>query len=224
MKMSSAADKPVNPYLDARREWNERYGSEVKQAATWRLVAIGSLIVAGVAVTGLAVSASQNKMVPYVVEVDKLHATLPIGPADRAAKGDSRIIRAQLAGLISDLRSVYLDAAAEQTAIRRAYAMLAQNGTAYQVVNEQMSKNDPFKRAQLESVTIEVQSVLPLGGETWRVEWIETVRDRSGVVTSSQPWQAAVTTSINPPTSEAGVLANPLGIYVTALSWSPRAQ
>ena len=29
-----------NPYLAARQEWNERYGSYVKAAATWRTIGI----------------------------------------------------------------------------------------------------------------------------------------------------------------------------------------
>lgn len=223
--MTNAKTKtPTNPYLDGRREWSERYGSYIQQAATWRLVACSSMAVTALAVGGLVYQAQSVKFVPYVVQVDKLGAMLPVAPADRAAKADARIVRAQLANLISNLRSVYLDAAAEQNAVKAGYALLDQQSAAYKVVNENMAANDPFKRAQRESVTVEVQSVLPLGGETWRVEWIETVRSRDGTVTSSRPWQAAITTKITPPTSEAGVLTNPLGIFVTGLSWSPRTQ
>lgn len=224
--MTNAKTKPAQPsaYALGRMEWSDRMGDVIKQAAIWRAVAVGSLTVAGIAVSGLVYQASQVKLVPYVVEVDKLHATLPIGPADRAAKADSRIVRAQLADFISDLRSVYLDAAAEQTAVRSAYAKIDQSSAAFQVVNEHMAANDPFKRAQRESVTVEVQSVLPLSPDTWRVEWVEVTRARDGTVTSSRPWSAAVTTKLQPPTTEAGLLNNPLGIYVTAISWSPRVQ
>ena len=31
---------PENPYLAARQEWNERYGSYVRSAAAWRIVGI----------------------------------------------------------------------------------------------------------------------------------------------------------------------------------------
>lgn len=37
---------PENPYLAARQEWTERYGSYVKAAAAWRVVGILSLALA----------------------------------------------------------------------------------------------------------------------------------------------------------------------------------
>ena len=43
---------PENPYLAARREWNERYGSYIAAARTWQLAAFGALGVALVAVAG----------------------------------------------------------------------------------------------------------------------------------------------------------------------------
>lgn len=224
MSNPKATTAPTNPYLEGRREWSERYGSHIQQATTWRAVALASLAVAGASVAGLVYSINQVKMVPYVVEVDKLHATLPIGPADRAAKADPRIIRAQLAGWVENIRSVYLDAAAEQRAVRAAYALLDSKAPAYQVVGEHMRDHDPFKRAQMESVSVDVQTVLPVGGDTWRVEWVETVRARDGTVSAKQNWQAVITTAISPPTDEAGVLTNPMGVFVTGVSWSARAN
>lgn len=224
MNKLSTPKAPESPHLAARREWNERYGGYIQRAATWRAMAFGSLAVAGIAVAGLAYQASSVKFVPYVVEVDKLSATLPVGPADRAAKGDTRIIRAQLAGFVDNLRSVYLDAAAEQNAVKAGYALLDPNMPAFKVVNEYMAANDPFKRAQRESVSVEIRSVLPVGGDVWRVEWEETVRGRDGDVISQQNWQASITTELRPPTTEVGVLTNPIGIYVTGISWSPRTQ
>ena len=37
---------PENPYLAARQEWNERYGSYVKAAAAWRIVGITGMLMA----------------------------------------------------------------------------------------------------------------------------------------------------------------------------------
>ena len=42
-----AAPSPLdNPYLAARQEWNERYGSYVKAAAAWRTVGIIAMVMA----------------------------------------------------------------------------------------------------------------------------------------------------------------------------------
>jgi type IV secretion system protein VirB5 len=211
-----------NPYLSARREWTERYADHIRTAHGWRLVAVGAMATALAAVVGLGVVASQAKTVPYIVQVDKLGTVLPVARADQAARADTPIIRAQLAHWVTNIRSVYLDAAAEQRNVLAAYALLDQNAPAFQVVNEHMKTNDPFKRAQRESVSVEVQSVLPVGGDTWRVEWRETIRGRDGQVARQEQWSGVITTKINPPTDEATILVNPLGIYINAVSWSPR--
>ena len=41
-----AEHTPDNPYLAARQEWTERYGSYVRAASAWRLVGIVSLSLA----------------------------------------------------------------------------------------------------------------------------------------------------------------------------------
>ncbi|WP_276709048.1 VirB8/TrbF family protein [Thiomonas arsenitoxydans] len=43
----------ANPYLNARREWDERYGDALARAKTWRLAAFASLAVAAIAVAGI---------------------------------------------------------------------------------------------------------------------------------------------------------------------------
>lgn len=223
MSKTTAAKAP-SPYLDARQEWNERYGNYIARERNWRVLCFGMAAILSVSVVGNVIQGTQSKVRPYVVEVDKLHAVLPIGPADQAAKADVRVVRAQLADFITNLRSVYYDAGAQQVAIRRAYAQLDNTGAGFAVANEYMRANDPFKRAQKENVSVSDITVLPLGGDTWRVEWLETVRDRNGDVTGATPFQAAITIKIVPPDNENAALVNPLGVYVTALNWSSRTQ
>src|SRR2546421_10039315 len=85
------------PYLAARREWNERYGDYIARARNWRRAAFAALAVSGVLSVGTVWQASQSKVVPYVVEVDKLGDAVPVGRADRAAPADLRGGRAELA-------------------------------------------------------------------------------------------------------------------------------
>ena len=45
--VSSVRDSHLgNPYLAARKEWDERYGSLIKRAQNWRLAAMLALLVA----------------------------------------------------------------------------------------------------------------------------------------------------------------------------------
>lgn len=212
----------LNPYLSGRKEWEERFAQPVKEANSWKMVAVGTTAVALAAVVGLGVVASQSKLIPYVVQVDKLGTVLPVARADQAARPDSPVVRAQLGNWISNIRSVYLDAAAVNRNVFAGFALIEQNSPAFQVVSEHMKANDPFRRAQRETVSVEVEQVLPVGGNTWRVEWRETVRGRDGQLIKQEQWSAVITTTINPPTDEATILVNPLGVYVSALSWSQR--
>ena len=63
---------PDNPYLAARQEWTERYGSYVKAAAAWRLVGVASLCMAFVSTSYALYQSTKVQLVPYIVEVDKL--------------------------------------------------------------------------------------------------------------------------------------------------------
>jgi len=209
-------------YLAARREWNERYGSYIAQAHAWRLTALASLAVTFVAVVGVVWIGAQNRVVPYVVQTDKLGDALAISRADVAAPADPRLIRADLARWISDVRTVYFDVAAERAVVNEAYTMVNRNAAAAQQLNDWFSHHDPFKRAQTEMVGVSVESVLPISGNTWRVEWREDKRGRDGMADPPTHWQATITISISPPTNDATILVNPVGLYVDSFDWEQR--
>jgi type IV secretion system protein VirB5 len=208
--------------MAARREWNERYGSYIAQAHAWRLTALAAIGVAFVAVVGVVWIGAQNRVVPYVVQTDRLGDALAISRADIAPPADPRLIRSQLARWVDDVRTVYIDVAAEKHVINEAYAMVDRNAASGQELNDWFSHNDPFKRAQDDTVGVSVESVLPLSGNTWRVEWREDRRARQGALESSQHWEATITISINPPTNDSTVLVNPTGLYVESFDWSQR--
>jgi type IV secretory pathway TrbF-like protein len=218
---------PDNPhsaiYLAARREWNERYGDYIAQANNWRLIAIAALGVAAVAVAGNVWQSSQSRVQPFVVEVDKLGDALAIQRADVAPPVPVGVVRAQLSRYIQDVRSVSIDVQAERDFIHEAYAMVDKNGPALTFLNNYFAANDPFKRAATDTVSAHVESVLPLpGSNTWRVEWREDTVARDGRPEFSKHWEATITVSINPPTTDAGVLINPTGLFVEASPWGER--
>ena len=211
-----------NPYLAARREWNERYGSYVAQANAWRVAATLALAIAVLAVGGVVWLGGQNQFVPYVVKVDKLGASIAVDRADQALRPDRAVIVAQLARWIVNVRSVYIDAAAQRVFVTDGYAMINSRGDAFGAMNEHMRVHDPFQRAKTETVTVEVQSVLPLAGDSWRIEWREEIKLREAGSALSQHYQATVTVGFNPPPDEATIRANPMGIYVNSFSWAQR--
>jgi type IV secretion system protein VirB5 len=223
-KNASKAPDTSTPYLAARTEWNERYGSYVASAAAWKLTAIGAMFVAAVAVCGIAYIGAQSKIVPYVVQVDKLGNVVASGRADVAAPVDPRVVRTALARWVANVRSVYGDAGAERAILKEAYAAVNRRGPAYNMLNDYFRNNDPFERAKNESVTVTVQPPQPLSENSWRVEWAEERRGRDGRLLDEQPklMQAVITIVIQPPTDDGSALINPLGIYINTFDWSPR--
>ena len=212
----------LSPYLAARQEWNERYGSYISQAYAWRLTAVIALIVAVITSGGMVLIASQSQVVPYVVKVDKLGAAVAVDRADRAGRPDDAVIVAQLARWVSAVRSVYVDASAQRSLVKEGYAMINRRGGAFGVLNDYMRANDPFERAKTETVSVEVESVLPISGDSWRLEWREEVRGRDGARLTSSQYQATVNISFNPPTDEATLRMNPSGLYINAFHWARR--
>src|SRR5262245_44984264 len=72
----------ASPYLSARREWDERYGSLITRARNWRFSAVLALGVALISTCGLIALSMKAKVVPYVVAIDNLGRVLAAGPAD----------------------------------------------------------------------------------------------------------------------------------------------
>ncbi len=212
----------ANPYLDARREWNERYGGYIAQARNWRIAALLALCIALVSAGGLIHVASQSQIVPYIVRVDKLGSTAIAERVGEPFKPDNQLIVASLARWIAGIRSVYTDAGAQRVLLKEAYAMVNERGEGYGRLNDYMRARDPFERAKTETVIVEVESVLPLSADSWRIEWREETRARDGSAPKHQQWQATVSISINPPSDEAAIRLNPLGIYINSYNWSQR--
>jgi type IV secretion system protein TrbF len=113
-----------------------------------------------------------------------------------------------------------MTAFAQRKAIERVYNRVAYGSEAVKVVNEFYRNDPPQKRMERETVSVDVESVLPTTEKTYEIEWSETVRDFQGEVKSQNHWKGSVTVSVNPPTDEQLVRMNPLGIYVTNISWA----
>ena len=210
----------TSPYLAARREWDERYGSLITRARNWRIAAVLALAVALVATCGLIALSTKAKVIPYVVAIDNLGRVLAAGPADQASRADDRLKRAALFQWMSDLRTVTTDGVAQRKAIDRVYSMIA-NGSPAQVEVGDFYRNDPpFDRAQKRTVEVDVKAVFPVSDRTYQVEWTEIVRGLSGQIESQDNWKGSVTIAISPPNDERLIRVNPLGIYVTNVSWS----
>lgn len=220
MKIKKGA--PETPYLAGRREWNERYGSYIKRENNWRLAALGSIAVALMAVSGLVWVSGQAKVVPYAVQLNGNNEVVRVQRADVASRPNANQMRAALRNWVIGARTVYVDLRAEQALVDATYAMTLPDSPAYQNLATYHRESNPYTRAANETVEVEVKAVVPVSDETWQVEWTETTKQRSGKVVDTKQWQGTFTVLISPPTNEAQIMVNPLGIYVRQFAWTTR--
>jgi type IV secretion system protein VirB5 len=120
------AARVVNPYLNARQEWNSQTERAFSQLHVWQLFGVAGLLVGLAGVAGIAYVGSKSKYVPYVIEVDKLGEVAAVGPAQLAAPADPRVVRASLASFISSARLVTPDVELERKAVFVVYGMVKQ--------------------------------------------------------------------------------------------------
>ena len=218
-------EEKENPYLNARKAHNDYVGGIISSRQWARIICILSLLVSLSAVGGVIHIGQQSKFVPYVVQVDKLGQSVAVARADRAAPVDSRVIHATVAEFITNARMVTPDVTVQRNTVFRLYACLNASDAATLKMNEYMNADvsNPFKRAATETVSTEITSVLPQSGETWQVDWTETVRDRQGARLNKYRMRALINIYVAPPTSQTSeeqIRKNPLGIFIRDFNWS----
>lgn len=220
-KKTKADQPPMDEYAAARQEWSERYGTYVAQARNWRFAAFGAIAVATIAVLGLAVSASQNKLVPYVVEVDNLGRTSArIADGSIAQVTQDKVVEAYLRSWVVNWRSVTVDGVFQRKMVNDAYALIPMTGQSKAKLDQWFLANQPFERAATTRVEVDVRSVLKQTENTYLIEWQETQRDNEGKVRGQKMWRATVNTQLSPPTVAAVAAINPLGLFIVDFNFT----
>lgn len=216
-----------NPYLAARRTWNDHVGGVVASRQTFQLIAILSLLIALSGVGGIIYIGSQSKFIPLIFREDAQANLISVTRADKVGAATIEDFRTTASNFIENVRLVTPDVALQRRAVFRAYAVLSPNDPATVKTNEYLNGTEdasPFKRAAKEMVSVDVKSVIQQSNESWQVDWVETKRDRQGIPTEA-PYlmRALVTLRQALPTkenSEEDVLKNPKFIYVVDYNWT----
>jgi type IV secretion system protein VirB5 len=210
----------TNPYLEARREWNDRYADLSRATRNWQIVAAAALAADLILASGIVWLAERRVVVPYVVAVDKLGYALAAGAAKREdeALAADKVVRYHLAAFIRGARSVIADPVALKRTLDQVYAYA--RGPAVSVLDGYYRASNPFEQAKKTTVSVDVQSLLLLSERTWQVRWTEMSRSLDGSLAGRTAWEAVLTVETIPPASDEAMLANPTGLYVVGLSWT----
>ncbi|MGR3437325.1 conjugal transfer protein TrbF [Salipiger abyssi] len=209
--------QPETPYQRAAQVWDERLGSARVQARNWRYMAFGSLILAAGFAGALVWQSARGTVVPWVVQVDALGAAQAVAPASADYEPTDPQIAFHLGRFIEQVRSIAADPIIVRQNWLRAYEFTTDRGAA--ALNDFARANDPFTRVGRQQIAVEVSSVIRASPGSFRVAWTERHYE-NGQLSTTERWTAILTVVIQTPRSAERLRANPLGIYVNAISWS----
>ncbi|WOC16166.1 conjugal transfer protein TrbF [Pseudochrobactrum sp. MP213Fo] len=209
--------EPETPYQKAAQVWDERIGSARVQAKNWRNMAFGSLILSAGFAAALVLQSARGTVVPWVVQVDNLGQALTVAPAVADYRPTDPQIAWHLGRFIEQVRAIPADAIIVRQNWLRSYEWTTDRGAA--ALNDHARANDPFTKVGRVAVAVEVSSVIRASPDSFRVAWIERHYE-NGQLSTTERWSAILTIAIQTPRDTERLKANPLGIYVNAISWS----
>lgn len=214
---------PLSPYHAAR--WaRDRHIDELENKIRFlRGLAFVLAAVCAIAVHGAVSLARQSSIVPYIVEVDRLGQPLAYGRVEDLPAPEERLTRAEIARFVDAMRSVHTDPVAQNKMIDRGYAFTRGAARTYVDAFFSNPRNNPHLLSREIIRLTSVRSVRRVAGSSnsWEVQWEEYEVPVRGGTATVRPWQGTLRTALVAPEDEQVLFANPLGIYVTDLSWAP---
>jgi len=131
-----------------------------------------------------------------------------------------------VASFIRQARAVSNDPQVEQQMLNSllAHARGASDHFLDEYYHSDQSHN-PFEIAQKQTVSVQIDSILKLSAKSYEVRWTELRRDLNGAALGMPThWEAELETEIVPPRDGDAIVSNPLGFYVTSITWTQQQQ
>ena len=217
----SKTPEPETPYRQAQQLWDNRMGSSLAHARTWRTAAFCSLGLAGAMAAGVVVLALRPAAVPFVIEASETGEARLVGPAMSAYEPSDAQLSWHIARFIEMVRGLPSDAIVVRQNWLRAYDWATQGGA--QVLNAMAEEDDPFAKVGKETVAVEVLSVVRASPTSFQLRWRESTYN-AGTLVHVERYTGVATVVIDPPSTPERLQKNPLGLYIHGLTWSRDLQ
>lgn len=208
------------PYQRAGQLWDQRLGSSYAQAKNWRLVAMILGVIAIILAILLIVAVMNMRPKLFVAEVDTGGKVVNVQPLKVAYSPTDTQKQYFLADFIRLIRGVPLDPVVAKKNWTHAYSFLSQRGV--NLFNTYWQSNSPVKLLGKETVTVVIDSVNPISANTFNITWTETTIDMNGKQLSKKNYSGVFTIALLPPKTQAAILENPLGLYITDFNFSEK--
>ena len=216
------ATEQENPYLSARKEYGDRYGSSVRDAARWRQISFVVVMLCAAFGVMMMWLASQNKVVPYIVQVDKHGYAVAIKSSEQGAIADTRVIVATLGGFFVNFKTVITDVSSQKRMVNEVYSYLAKGSAAESFVSHYYQEHNPFVATQdrnRNTVQVEIRSIVRSGNtdKSWQVLWSEEKLEQGAIIERTD-WRAIVSIAVSPVRELEEGIKNPHGISITDIN------
>ncbi|MDX2277299.1 MAG: conjugal transfer protein TrbF [Hyphomonadaceae bacterium] len=212
-----ATEPAATPYQRAQQAWDNRMGSAVNAATTWRTVSIGLAILLAMSIGAFAVVALQKRTYVHVVEVSPNGAVLSVTPAsDRYTPTDAQVSYF-LGHFVRLVREVPTDGVVLRQNWFEAYRFLTPQAANH--LSEIAREDDPFAMLGTTARTAVITSVVQRSERTWQVSWIEATHGANA--RGSQSFTGLFTVRFEQPRNADALMHNPLGLFITEFSLSP---
>lgn len=215
-------ERTMDPHIIAREEYFTWLGSLSVERGKWRSIALVLLALCiFLIISTIYMAYFQVKLVPYIVQVDKMGYAIAVEAAPKTTPFETKVIISRLGGFIRDMRTIILDHNAQRRLITGIYTMIPSGSSSYMKINDYFRQNNPLQAAAKgQTQEVEIRSILHLDGNTWAVDWIEKLFEK-GVLVRTQAWQGFISIALNPTRTLDNIIENPLGIYILDFNFSP---
>lgn len=206
----------TSPYAFAHSVWQSRHGSYTtlaRQAQIWTLIGALALGAAGYSYVTVV---SRQDFVPFMVESDQLIPQRALAGASISSFPDG-VVRRELAMFIERLRSIPADRDVLRRDVARLISFLRNTSPADRKVREYFEDRTGSPNTYVGVVTrwVDVSSVVYKGGDSWVIEWSETIERLDGTAEPTVGlYQATVVVGEGVPQDEDALANNPFGLFV----------
>lgn len=201
-----------SPFVRAGQMWDRRLGT----LRTGFRILVGVAAIQGVVILGMGfalLSAVNEKQVEvHFVEINEAGRPVRLAQTSRGWTPTEVMIQRSISDLVGLMRSKPSDPVVQRKQWATAYRFLA--GDAIGTMNELGA----MRASQDLVAQVEVASVVRQSDQSIQVNWTEEVID-AGRVVDRQPWTGIFRYTQNTPETREEAFKNPLGIFVTSISW-----
>jgi type IV secretion system protein VirB5 len=212
-----SAQLMVNRYHDSKKVWDERIGNARVQAANWRLVAFGTIILGVILALGMIYQSSKSKIIPYMVRVNSDGSAQANGAISDHYVPQQTEIKYFLSQFIQKVRTIPTDPVVFKQNWLSAYSFL--RPAAAMKMTGIVNKESPASQIGNETREVNITSILSITSNSYQIRWKEVSYAADGSPKEQANMSGIFTIEVIIPSDEKILNVNPLGLYIKDFSW-----